>query len=72
MDLSVTGPSQVDLVSGASTAYGIAEATWTTSAPNKRGQGGTPIGEYTATVTGITGNGYTWDGTATSVTFTLQ
>jgi hypothetical protein len=69
VDLSVTGPETVTLTIGQSDADGVAEASWTTSASNKHGNGGSSTGTYTATVTGVTG---TWDGVAASTTFTLN
>jgi hypothetical protein len=72
IDVRITGPETADLVSGPSDASGIAEAVWNTSAPNKKGQGGTTPGAYTATTAGVTLNGYVWDGVPTSVNFTIQ
>jgi hypothetical protein len=72
VQLAVSGASSVDLTSGPSNASGIAEAKWTTTAPNKRGQGGTPPGSYTVTVTNVTATGYQWDTSAPSVSFTIQ
>jgi hypothetical protein len=72
VQMSVTGPASVNLTSGLSNASGIAEAKWTTTVPNKRGQVGTPTGSYTATVTGVTATGYNWDGVGTSVSFTIE
>ncbi len=69
VQLAVTGPSSVSLTSGPSNGDGIAEAKWTTTAPNKRGQGGTPPGPYTATVTNVTATGYQWDSGANTVSF---
>jgi hypothetical protein len=71
VQLGVSDPSAVNLTSGPSSSSGIAEAKWTTTAPNKRGQGGTPLGGYTATVTNVTATGYQWDGLPSSVTFTI-
>jgi hypothetical protein len=71
VDLSITGPESVTLTSGASDAAGIAEASWTTEAPNKKGIGGTAQGGYTVTVTGISGT-FPWDGLMTSTGFTLS
>jgi hypothetical protein len=48
------------------------EATWNTQKPNKKGQGGTTLGEYTATTINVTATGYAWDGSATSTTFNIQ
>lgn len=69
---ALSGPSSASLTSAPSTGDGLAEARWVTSAPNKRGVGGTPPGEYTATVTGISAAGHAWDGVSASVIFTLQ
>ena len=72
IDIQVSGPETHALTSGPSTADGMFEVTWNTQAPNKRGQGGTAPGGYTAAVTGVTADGYTWDGVATSASFTLE
>jgi hypothetical protein len=68
---AISGPSSVTLTSGPSNATGIAEAKWTTTAPNKRGQGGTPTGSYSADLTGVTAAGYDWDGLGISAQFTI-
>ena len=70
--LSISGPESATLTSGSSDANGVAEATWNTSAPNKKGNGGTATGDYTATVTEITAGGFTWDQVLTTTTFTLN
>jgi hypothetical protein len=71
--LSITGPSSTEVTSAASDAAGIAEASWQTSAPNKRNIGGTETGTYTVTVTNITASGFEWDGaTTTYKTFTIN
>jgi len=67
VQLAVSGPSSVSLTSGPSNSSGIAEAKWTTTAPNKRGQGGTPTGDYTATVTNVTAAGYQWNNSGNTV-----
>jgi hypothetical protein len=72
VQLAVSGPASVSLTSAPSTSAGIAEAKWVTTAPNKRGIGGTPIGGYAATVTNVSAAGHEWDGTTTSVNFLLQ
>ena len=72
VQMVVSGPSSVNLTSGLSNTSGIAEAKWTTTAPNKRGQGGTPLGSYAATVTGVTAAGYEWDGLGRNATFTIM
>ena len=61
VQLTVSGATSVNLTSGPSDSSGKAEVKWTTTAPNKRGQGGTPTGSYTATVTNVTATGYQWD-----------
>jgi len=71
--LSITGPEMVNLTTGASNSQGIAEAKWATKAPARRSTG-TAIGSYTATVTGVTASGYTWDHATTTpqATFTIK
>ncbi len=72
VEITITGPETTTLLSGPSDASGVAEATWNTQAPNKRGQGGTTPGTYNAAVTNVTAGGYTWDGGQTSTTFIIQ
>jgi len=60
--VTVTGPITVELSSSASGTDGIAELHWQTQAPNRKGNGGTPPGTYTARVTGLSSNSYIWDG----------
>jgi hypothetical protein len=74
VDISITGPGPdpVNLTTGLSDVNGIAEATWQTQAPNKKGVGGTTLGTYTAMTTNVTATGYTWDGLATSTTFDIN
>jgi hypothetical protein len=72
VDITVTGPETRNLTTGPSDTDGIAEATWNTQKPNKRGQGGTTPGEYTATTTNVTATGYAWDGSATRTTFNIE
>jgi hypothetical protein len=71
VDLLITGPESVTLVTGPSDANGMAEATWNTKAPKRNDPGTTP-GAYTVEVKGITATGYHWDGVMTSTTFTVQ
>jgi hypothetical protein len=71
VDLLITGPESLTLVTGPSDAAGMAEAIWQTKAPRKNNPGTTP-GTYTVTVKGITAAGYHWDGTMTSVDFVIQ
>jgi len=72
VDLLISGPSTVQLVTNPSNAQGIAEVSWSTSAPNKRGVGGTPTGAYTVEVVNVTVTGYVWDGVRTAASFTIQ
>lgn len=69
VDIVIGGPETVTLTSNPSDASGIAEAHWQTQKPNKRGQGGTAVGTYTASTTDVTVTGYHWDGVTTSTTF---
>jgi hypothetical protein len=69
--IAITGPSNTTVTSGASNINGIAYASWKTSAP-KGGNGGTPIGNYTATVTNVTATGATWNAVQTTTGFTLN
>jgi len=70
-NLQITGPESVVITSTSSDSAGIAEATWTTQTPNKRGAGGTSAGAYRATVIGLTVSGYNWDEVATEVSFSI-
>jgi hypothetical protein len=72
VQLDVSGPTSVSLTSGPSDRYGVAEAKWTTTAPNKRGQGGTPAGSYHATVTNVTASGYEWNRVGLVASFEVQ
>ena len=44
VSIAIGGPEIATLTSGPSDASGIAEATWSTSAPNRKGNGGTATG----------------------------
>ncbi len=70
--ITISGPQSVVLTSGPSGSDGTVEVQWNTSAPNRRGVGGTPLGSYTATATDVTATGYSWNGTRAYVGFTLQ
>jgi hypothetical protein len=72
VEITVGGPETVTLNSNPSDADGWAEATWGTQSPNKKGQGGTTPGPYTASTTNVTASGYHWDGVTTSASFTIQ
>jgi len=71
VDLLITGPESLTLITGVSDAAGMAEVTWNTQAPRKNNPGTAP-GAYTVTVKGVTAAGYHWDGVATDITFTIQ
>jgi len=70
--IAINGPDSVELTTGPSDANGVAEVTWNTQSPNKKGQGGTAIGGYTATISSVTASGFVWDQISTSTTFTLS
>jgi len=70
-EITISGAQSALIVSGPSNNEGIAEAKWQTSAPNKRGVGGTQTGTYTGTLTKISASGYLWDGVQTSLGFTV-
>ena len=72
VDISISGPAPATLTSSPSGANGVAKTSRTMEAPNKRGQGDTPTGTYTVTLTGVSAGGYTWDGTEFTTTFTLD
>lgn len=67
----LSGPIQASLTSSPSDSNGLAEAKWTTTAPRKRGLGGTPTGNYTATVTNVAATGYQWDNQAGTASFII-
>jgi hypothetical protein len=68
VDMSITGPSSATVATGTSDASGMAEGSWKTTTR----KGGTPLGSYTATTTGVTATGFEWDGVTTATPFTLQ
>ena len=68
-----SGNSPVATLEPATTdSTGRFEVTWQTQKPNKKGQGGTSTGNYSAAVTDITLNSYSWDGQGGGVNFTLR
>jgi hypothetical protein len=71
VDLLITGPESLTLVTGLSDANGIAEVVWQTQVPRKNNPGTTP-GTYTVQTKNVTATGYHWDGVTTSTTFTIQ
>jgi hypothetical protein len=70
--LNISEPEFATITSGPSDATGVAEATWNTSAPNKRGNGGTALGDYTVTTSNVEATGYTWDNVGVSAGFTVD
>ncbi len=72
VSVAVTGPESTSLSAASDPTTGVAELVWSTQSPNKRGQGGTTLGSYTATVDNVSAAGFTWTGNLTSTTFVLQ
>jgi VCBS repeat-containing protein len=70
--LDIAGRDGAVITSGPSDANGIAEASWNTSATNKKGNGGTAPGSYTVTTINVEATGFTWDGVPTNTSITLQ
>ncbi len=66
------GIAVATLQSTAADDSGAFEVDWSTSAPNKKGVGGTAPGAYTARVTGVALDGAEWDASEVSVSFTIQ
>ena len=52
-DLNINGQESFSKTSASSDSDGMAEATWNTQAPNRKGQGGSATGAYTASVSGV-------------------
>jgi hypothetical protein len=74
VSLQITAGLQLvtTLTSSPSDSQGIAEGQWKTSAPGRKGTGGTPTGSYKVEVFGITATGFAWDGTRTNASFAIQ
>lgn len=72
VNLAIAGPENITLVSESSDVNGIADTSWNTKAPKRNGSGGTASGSYTATVTGVTVSGSSWNNVETSTGFSLQ
>jgi hypothetical protein len=70
--LHIDGLESATITSGPSDASGVAEASWNTSVPNRKGNGGTTPGSYTVTTSNVEVTGYTWDTVATSAAFSLN
>jgi hypothetical protein len=71
-DLGIAGPESIRITSTSSDNTGLAEASWNTQSPNKKGVGGTAVGSYVATISGLTASGYNWDEIAVQVSFTIE
>jgi hypothetical protein len=71
VDLLITGPESLTLVTGPSDAAGVAEAVWNTKAAKGKNPG-TAIGDYTVQTANVSAAGYHWDGVQTSTTFTIE
>jgi hypothetical protein len=69
--IMISGPESASLT-GMSDENGVAELTWQTQSPKRKGTGGTISGDYTATTSDVVADGYSWDGVQTSVDFTLE
>jgi hypothetical protein len=75
VDLIVTdaaGAVVANLAGVLSDAAGVAQASWKTQAPNRKGAGGTEPGLYNAVGIKVTKDGYQWDGATVSTTFAVQ
>jgi hypothetical protein len=70
-ELTISGPETVAIASGTSDTTGVATATWVTQAPNRKGQGGTLTGVYSASLSGLNANSYSWDEVAVQVDFSI-
>jgi subtilisin family serine protease len=62
--ITLTGPENPAPFSCVSDSQGVAETSWSTSAPNKRGRGGTTTGNYDVTAS--------WEGVNTASGFSLN
>ncbi len=70
VDLLITGPEALTLITAPSDANGIAEIVWQTKAPRKNNPG-TSIGSYTIQTKNVTVSGYHWDGVITSASIDI-
>ncbi len=72
VEVSISSNGVVAAVLTATTdSTGAFELSWQTQAPSRKGQGGTSPGSYTASVTGIALDNYSWDGQSATAAFTL-
>jgi len=72
VEIIINDAGGTPLLTDASDASGWAEASWQTQKPNKKGQGGTPAGNYQAVTNNVTVSGYVWDGVMTIAPVTIQ
>jgi hypothetical protein len=72
VDMTISGPEpDIPPLSGPSDNAGMVEVSWATTAPNRKGQGGTAPGSYSVTVTNVVAAGFNWDGVTTGTSFTI-
>ncbi len=72
VEIVIGAPESLTINSNPSDTAGLAEAHWNTQSPNKKGQGGTTPGDYTATASNVTVSGYHWDAVTRSTSLTIQ
>ena len=71
-DLLIEGPETISLSTGNSGPDGWAEAAWSTSSPNRKGNGGTLPGIYSIVAVDAKLGGYSWDGQSPTISITLE
>jgi PKD repeat protein len=75
-EITISDSENTILISNPSNDDGVAEVTWKTLAPKKKGKqsgtGGTMPGIYEATVTNISAPDHTWDGVNTLAVLAIQ
>jgi hypothetical protein len=72
VNVTINGPESAELAPAPSDVAGEFEVTWQTSASNKKGNGGTSPGTYSATVSGLTASGFSWNQVATTSDFVID
>jgi len=70
-ELAISGPETLTLTSAGSDASGLATATWATQAPDRKGQGGTLTGTYSAAVSGLNAGSLSWDEVVVKAEFNI-
>jgi hypothetical protein len=65
--LTAVGPETTVFSATSSDGDGQSEGEWSTQAPNKKGNGGTPTGVYSISVSGLDSSTHEWDGSSASV-----